>query len=89
MVKNLPTGAGDAGSTPGSGRCPGGGNGNPRQYSCLGNPLDRGTWRATSPWSHKESDKTVHLSTNVPGLQFAKLGASLLAAVLKVNTLTG
>ena len=40
-------GAGDAGSIPGSGRSPGGGNGNPLQYSCLGNPMDRGAWRAT------------------------------------------
>ena len=81
--------AGDLGSIPGSGRSFEEGIGYPLQYSCLGNSLDRGAWRATSPWSHKESDKTVHLSTNVPGLQFAKLGASLLAAVLKVNTLTG
>ena len=34
------------GSIPGSGRCPGEGNGNPLQYSCLENPKDRGTWRA-------------------------------------------
>ena len=39
--------AGDAGSIPGSGRSPGGGNGNPLQYSCLGNLVDRGTWWAT------------------------------------------
>ena len=39
--------AGDAGLIPGSGRSPGGGNGNPLQYSCLGNPMDRGAWRAT------------------------------------------
>ena len=42
--------AGDAevpGSIPGSGRSPGEGNGNPLQYSCLGNPMDRGAWRAT------------------------------------------
>ena len=38
--------AGDLGSTPGSGRSPGGGNGNPFQYSCLENPMDRGDWRA-------------------------------------------
>ena len=37
----------DAGPIPGSGRCPGGGNGNPRQCSCLGNPMDRGAWWAT------------------------------------------
>ena len=35
------------GSIPGSGRSPEGGNGNPLQYSCLGNPMDRGAWRAT------------------------------------------
>ena len=46
MVKNPPANAGDAGSIPGSGRSPGEGNGNPLQYSCLGNPLDRGAWRA-------------------------------------------
>ena len=39
--------AGDPGSIPGSGRSPGEENGNPLQYSCLGNPMDRGTWRAT------------------------------------------
>ena len=38
MVKNLPTNAGDMGLIPGSGRSPGEGNGNPFQYSCLGNP---------------------------------------------------
>ena len=39
--------AGDPGSIPGSGRSPGEENGNPLQYSCLGNPMDRGTWWAT------------------------------------------
>ena len=38
---------GDLGSIPGLGRSPGDGNGNPLQYSCLENPMDRGTWRAT------------------------------------------
>ena len=45
-VKNLPANTGDlrkVGSIPGSGRCPGGGHGNPFQYSCLENPVDRGT----------------------------------------------
>ena len=49
-VKNLPANAGDArntGSIPGLGRFPGEGNGNPLQYSCLENPMDRGAWRAT------------------------------------------
>ena len=47
MVKNLPANAGDVvdiGSIPGSGRSPGGGHGNPLQYSCLANPMARGIW---------------------------------------------
>ena len=44
---NLPAIAGDAGSTPGLGRSPGGGNGIPLQYSCLENSLDSGAWQAT------------------------------------------
>ena len=44
VVKNPPVHAGDVGSIPGSGRSLGGGNGNPLQYSCLGNPMDRGDW---------------------------------------------
>ena len=47
VVKNLPANAGDEGSNPGLGRSTGEGNGNPLQYSCLGNPMDRGAWRAT------------------------------------------
>ena len=50
MVKNLPANAGDIkdmGSIPGSGRSPGKGNGNPLQYRCLENPMDRGAWQAT------------------------------------------
>ena len=46
VVKNLPANAGDLGSIPGSGRSPGEGNGNPLQYSCLENPIDRGAWWA-------------------------------------------
>ena len=46
-VKNLPTNAGDMCSIPGSGRSPGGGNGNLLQYSCLRNPMDREAWWAT------------------------------------------
>ena len=52
MVKNLPAKVGDVreeGSTPGSGRSPGGGHGNPLQYSCLANPMDRGACWATVP----------------------------------------
>ena len=47
VIKNPLTDAGDMGSIPGSGRSPGEGNGNSLQYSCLGNPMDRGAWRAT------------------------------------------
>ena len=47
MVKNSPVNAGDVGSAPESGRSPGEGNGNPLQYSCLGNPMDGGAWWAT------------------------------------------
>ena len=46
-VNNLPDSAGDAGSIPGLERSPGEGNGNPLQYSCLENPMDRGDWWAT------------------------------------------
>ena len=42
VVKNLPANAGDTGSVPGLGRTPGGGNGNPLQYSILENPMERG-----------------------------------------------
>ena len=47
MVKNPPANAGDMCSIPGSGRTPGEGNGNPLQYSCLGNPIERGDLWAT------------------------------------------
>ena len=49
MVNNLPASVGDArdaGSIPGTGRSPGGGNGNLLQHSCLENSMDRGAWRA-------------------------------------------
>ena len=45
--KESASNAGDPGLIPGSGRSPGEGNGNPLQYSCLENSLDRGAWRAT------------------------------------------
>ena len=56
VVKNLPANAGDirdAGLILGLGRSPGGGNGNPFQYSCLEYPMDRGSWQAQSMRSHK------------------------------------
>ena len=60
-VKNSSANVGDAkdsGSILGLGRSSGGGNGNPLQYSCLGNPMDRGAWGATVHGVSKESDKT-------------------------------
>ena len=47
VVKNPAANAGDTGWIPESGRSPGGGNGNPLQYSCLGNPMDREAWPVT------------------------------------------
>ena len=61
MVNNLPANAGDMRSISGLERSLRGRNGNPFQYSCLGNPLDRGAWQAIiSPWGHKESDMTAN-----------------------------
>ena len=71
MVENLPANAGDTGDTssiPESGRSPGGGNGNPLQYSCLENPMDREAWQATVRlplWGSKESDKTEYTDTHI------------------------
>ena len=58
VVKNLPANAEDMGLIPGLGRSPGKGNGNPLQYSCLGNPMDRGSWWARVYDIAKESDMT-------------------------------
>ena len=56
VVKNPPANAGDVGSIPESGRSPGGGNGNPLQYSCLEDPMETGAWwaavhGATQSWT--------------------------------------
>ena len=56
MVKNLPANVEDVGSIPGSGRSLGEGNGNPLQYSCLGNSVDRGAWWVTVHGVTNESD---------------------------------
>ena len=61
MVKNLPASAGDirdVSSISGLGRFPGGGHGNPLQYSCLENYMDREAWQAAVHRVSKESDKT-------------------------------
>ena len=56
--------AGDPGLTPGMGRSPGEGNSNPLQYSCLEKPMDRGAWRAYSPWCHEVLDRTEWLNSS-------------------------
>ena len=58
VVKHSPANAGDSDSIPGSRRSPGGENGNPVQYSCLGNPTDRRAWWATVHGVPKEPDMT-------------------------------
>ena len=58
VVKNLPVNAGNAGSVPGLRRFPGEGNGNALQYSCLGNPMDRGSWQDIVLKVAKELDTT-------------------------------
>ena len=66
VVKNLSANAGyvrDVGSTPRFGRSPGGGHGNPLQYSCLENPMDRGAWQATVHEVAKSGTRLKRLST--------------------------
>ena len=67
MVRNPYDSAGDIGdmgSIPGSPRSPGGGHGNPLQYSCLRNPMDRGAWRATVHGVKKDQIGLKQLSTH-------------------------
>ena len=79
MLQNPPANAGDVGLIPGSGTSPEEGNGNPLQYCCLENPMDRGTWQATVH-SVTELDMTERLNTyvQVPG-----------CAILKILSLVG
>ena len=68
MVKNLPVNAGDVrarGSIPELGRSPGGGNGNPLQYSCLENPDGQRSLAGCSPWGCEESDMTERLTLSL------------------------
>ena len=67
VVKNLPANAGDAtdaGSVPGSERPPGGGHGNPLQYSCLENPMGRGAWWGTVHRVAKSQTQLKRLNTH-------------------------
>ena len=84
MVKNLPVNEGDArdtGSIPGLGRSPGKGNGNPFQYSCLENSMDRGAWQATVHGAAKSGTRLsdwTHTRTRVNNevLQFSSVAQS-------------
>ena len=58
VVKDLPAKSGDVGLIPGPGRSPTEGNGNPLQYSCLGNPMDRRAWQAAVQGVAKDLDTT-------------------------------
>ena len=72
VVKNLPANAGDAEDTgliPGSGRFPGGGNGNQLQYSRLENPIDRGAWWAMVHWITKSRTQQKRLNTQGDKIQ--------------------
>ena len=62
VVKNPPANTGDVGLIPGSGRYPGQENGNLLQYSCLGNPMDRGGWWAKVHGDPKEFDLAFRLN---------------------------
>ena len=76
VVKNLPANAGDVrdlDSIPGSARSPGGGHGNPLQYSCLENPMDRGDWWATVHGITKESNMTCMRVCSVASVKSSSL----------------
>ena len=69
VIKNPPANVGDVRDTdsiPGSGRSPGDGDGNPFQYSCLENPMDKRSLLGYSPWGGKELDTTEHLRMYTP-----------------------
>ena len=86
VVKNLSANAGDLrdmGSISGSGRSPGEGHGNPLQYSCLENPLDRGAWHGQSMGSHR-LDTTEQLTLYVA---LALLEMSIKNTYLRANDL--
>ena len=79
---NSPANEGDVGYIPGSGISPGEGNDNPLQYSCLGNPMDRGAWWATAHGIPEELDVTQQLNNSTLALasifSLVKLGSHYL-----------
>ena len=90
MVKNLPADAGDirdAGLIPGLGRSPGGGRGNPLQYSFLEDPHGQRSLVGYSPWGHKELDTTERLSTHAYTSQSESAGCTGFSKI-KIELLT-
>ena len=74
VVKNLPTDAGDTGSIPGSGTSPGEQNGNPLQYSCQDNPIDRGAWQAPDLGvTELDTTEHAHITYNTRSMRSGKL----------------
>ena len=78
MGRNPPANAGDLGSVPGLGIPPGGGHGNPLQYPCLENPMDRGAWRATVHGVLKSQTRRNRLNSSTVWM-FGRQKASKLA----------
>ena len=74
--------AGDPGLIPGLGRCPGEGNDNPLQYSCLENPHGQRSLEGYSPWGHKELDMTEWLSTQNSAYKLNKQGDNIQPCLL-------
>ena len=73
MVKNLPASAGNVGLIPGLGKSPEEENGNALPYSCLGNPMDRGAWRATAHGIAKQLDMTQQLNNSTKVVSTTRL----------------
>ena len=77
MVKKMPVNAADRDSVPGSGRSPGEENGYPLQYACLGNPMDRGAWRATVHGVTQSRTQLKRLSISISSHRRAKFTGSI------------
>ena len=87
VVKDPPANAGDLGSIPESGRSSRGGNGNPLQYSCLENPMDRGAWRATDHGVQRVRHNWVTTTTtNHQAFWLRRLSLSKLVSMTKRKT---
>ena len=86
VVKESPCNAGDPGLIPGLGRAPGEGHGNPLQYSCLENPMDRWSLAGYSPWGHKELDTTE--ATQHTACAYKKLVKSFMMFCKNVHSIT-